>query len=234
MREALFPGGVRALNVGVGEFALSPRAHGAAVVQLDWRPPAAGDRDLGLVVARLEDDPDDPIGARVAAANRLAVERILGARPVLLGVKRAADVVPSLGPRSILHAGPPIEWDRMCGPVQGAIVGAILYEGWADTLDAARTLAGSGTIAFAPCHHHSAVAPMARILSPSMAVVVVENAASGNRAYSTLNEGLGKVLRFGAYDGEVLNRLRWMAGTLAPALGDALRARGPIDLKSIT
>lgn len=232
--EAIFPGGVHALNVGVAEFALSSRAHGATVIELDWRPPAGGDRDLGLLVARLEDDPDDAIGARVGAANKQALERILGARPMLQDVRPAAEVVPGLGSRSILHAGPPIEWPRMCGPMRGAIIGAILSEGWADTPEAARALAGSGDISFAPCHHHAAVGPMAGILSPSMPVLVVENARGGNRAFATLNEGLGKVLRFGAYGGEVLDRLRWIAGTLGPALGQALRARGPIDLRTIT
>ena len=234
MRNAVLPDGVHALNVGVAQFALAPRAHGATVIELDWQPPAGGDRDLGLLLARLEDDPDDAIGARVAAANQRAVGRILGARPMLLDVRPAAEVVPALGPRTILHAGPPIEWARMCGPVRGAIIGAVLSEGWADTIDAARRLAGSGEISFAPCHHHSAVGPMAGVLSPSMPVLVVENASDGNRAFATLNEGLGKVLRYGAYDGEVLHRLRWMADALGPALGDALRARGPVDLKTMT
>jgi Protein of unknown function (DUF1116) len=226
----VFPGGVRALNVGLAQFAEPPRAHGATVVQLDWRPPAGGDRDLGLLLARLEDDPDDPAGARVAEANRTAMARLLGARPMLLDVRPAAEVVPGLEDRTILHAGPPIEWPRMCGPVRGAITGAILYEGWAGDPEAAAALAASGRVRFAPCHHHGAVGPMAGILSPSMPVVVVENASHGNRAFATLNEGLGRALRFGAYDAEVLARLRWIAGTLGPALRAALRA-GPIDLK---
>jgi hypothetical protein len=226
----LFPGGLRALNVGLAQFAQPPGAHGATVVHLDWRPPAGGDRDLGLLLARLEDDPDDPAGARVAEANRTAMARLLGARPVLLDVRPAAEVVPGLGERMLLHAGPPIEWSGMCGPVRGAVTGAILYEGWAADPDAAAALAASGRIRFAPCHHHGAVGPMAGILSPSMPVVVVENASHGNRAFATLNEGLGRALRFGAYDAEVLGRLRWIAGTLGPALRAALRA-GPIDLK---
>ena len=234
MAQEIFPGGIRALNVGVAEFADSPRAHGATVLQLDWRPPAGGDRDLGLLLARLDDDADDPIGAQVAAANTQALERILGARPMLVGVRRADEALPGLGPRMILHAGPPIEWPRMCGPVQGAVVGAVLYEGWADTPAAASALADRGDIRFAPCHHHGAVGPMAGILSPSMPVAVVENASGGNHAFATLNEGLGKVLRFGAYSVEVLDRLRFLAGTLGPALGEALRARGPVDLKHIT
>ncbi len=234
MPRGLLAESISALNVGVAEFAISPRAHGATVVQLDWRPPAGGDRELGLLLARLEDDPDDAIGARVAKANARVIERLLAARPTLVGIGRAADTLPGLGPRTILHAGPPIDWARMCGPVRGAIVGATLYEGWADTPEAATRLAERGKITFAPCHHFGAVGPMAGILSPSMPVVIVENAGGGNRAFATLNEGLGKVLRFGAYSQEVLDRLRWMAETLAPALAQALRARGPVDLKNIT
>ena len=226
--------GIHAVNVGVVEFALAPRAHGATVTQLDWRPPAAGDRGVGLLQARLEDDPDDPLASRIVAANARALDRILAARPMLADIRRAADTLPALGPRQILHAGPPIEWARMCGPMRGAVIGAILYEGWADAADAAEKMADRGQVQFAPCHHFGAVGPMAGILSPSMPVVVVENAAGGNKAFATLNEGLGKVLRFGAYSQEVLDRLKWMGGELAPALGAALRSRGPVDLKNIT
>ena len=221
------------VNVGVAEFGIAPRAHGATVVQLDWRPPADGDRELGLLLARLEDDADDPIGARVRAANALAVERITSARPMLVGVRPASEVVPGLGPRTILHAGPPIAWERMCGPVRGAILGAILFERWADTSEAAAALVEAGTVTFEPCHDRGAVGPMAGILSPSMPVVVVENGPGGTRAFATMNEGLGKVLRFGAYDREVLDRLHWLANTLGPTLDAALTLHGPIDLRTL-
>jgi hypothetical protein len=227
--------GVRAINVGLGGFADPIRAHEAPVVNLDWRPPAAGDRDLGLILARLEDDPDDRIGATVAAANATAVERLLGAQPVLVDVQPARDAIPALaGERTLLHSGPPIAWPDMCGPVQGAVVGAVLLEGWASSPEAARALVDGGGVRFAPCHHHAAVGPMAGVVSPSMPVVVVENVAAGTRAHATLNEGLGRVLRFGAYDETVLDRLRWFASTLGPALAAALRDGGPIDLKGIT
>jgi len=232
--SSLFDGGIRALNVGVAEFAISPRAHGASVLELDWRPPAGGDRDLGLLLAHLEDDPDDPIGSRVAAANERAVERILAAKPMLVDIGRAADNVKGLGPRHLLHAGPPIAWERMCGPMRGAVIGAILYEGWADTPDAAERLAAGGGVTFAPCHHFGAVGPMAGIVSPSMPVFIVENAPGGTRAFAILNDGTGKVLRFGAYSQEVLDRLRWMNESLAPALAHALHSRGPVDLKNLT
>jgi hypothetical protein len=138
-----------------------------------------------------------------------------------------------MGSRMILHAGPPIAWQRMCGPMRGAIVGAILYEGWAENADAARELAESGEIAFEPCHHHAAVGPMAGIISPSMPVWIVANATHGNRAFSNLNEGLGKVLRFGANSREVLSRLEWMQKTLGPTLGAAFQVLKELELKPL-
>jgi hypothetical protein len=152
---------------------------------------------------------------------------------VLEGIGVARETLPGMGERTILHAGPPIEWARMCGPMQGAIVGACLLEGWAADAEAARRLAASGEIRFAPCHHHDAVGPMAGIISPSMPVWIVRNTAGGNRAFSNLNEGLGKVLRFGANSDEVLTRLRWMRDTLAPTLAAGLKALGPVELKPL-
>jgi hypothetical protein len=227
-------GGVRAVNVGLPGFAEPIAAHGGAVVALDWRPPAQGDRQLGLLLARLADDPDDPAGSSITRANAEALERILAARQVLRDVLPARQVIPALEGRTLLHSGPPIEWGRMCGPVQGAAIGACLLEGWASSPDEARRLLDSGGIRFAPCHDHGTVGPMAGIVSPSMPVAVVENEDRGNRAYATLNEGLGKVLRFGAYDDSVLERLRWFAETLAPALSATVRRIGRVDLRAIT
>jgi hypothetical protein len=237
-RSAAAPGflaeGVRAINVGLAGFADPIRSHGAPVVSLDWRPPAAGDRELGLLLAHLEDDPRDRVGAAIAAANRTAVERILAAQPTLVDVRPAGEAIAGLKSRMLLHSGPPIDWSGMCGPVQGAAIGACLYEGWASSPRDARKLLDAGDVTFAPCHDHGAVGPMAGVVSPSMPVVVVENTAHATRAYATLNEGLGKVLRFGAYDPSVLERLRWFATTLGPALSAILRTGGPIDLKAIT
>lgn len=229
----LFPDGVRAVNVGLEMFAQPLAANGATVARLDWRPPAEGDRSLGLLLARLEDDPDDPIGRLIAAANATAIERLLAAQPMLVDVRPARDAL-GLGDHQLLHSGPPIAWERMCGPVQGAIIGAILFERWAATPDDALALAASDRIDLSPCHHHAAVGPMAGVISPSMPVVVVENAAAGNTAHATLNEGLGRVLRFGAYDASVLERLRWFADVLGPTLSTALRTGGPLDLRSLT
>ena len=231
--SVLFADGVRAVNVGLDMFAQPLSANGATVASLDWRPPAEGDRDMGMLLARLEDDPDDPIGRRIAAANATAVERLLAAQPMLVDVQPAR-VALGLGDREILHSGPPIEWDRMCGPVEGAIIGAILFEGWAKSADEATALVESGKVVFSPCHHHRAVGPMAGVISPSMPVVVVENVTAGTRAHATLNEGLGKVLRFGAYDASVLERLRWFVDVLGPALSGSLKEGGPLDLRSLT
>jgi Protein of unknown function (DUF1116) len=166
-------------------------------------------------------------------ANATAMERVLAATPVLAGVGRAVEVIPGMGEDLFLHAGPPITWERMSGPVQGAVIGALLYERRAKTESDAIALAASGRLRFDPCHQHAAVGPMAGIVSPSMPVYIVENRAGGTRAYSTLNEGYGKVLRYGAYSADVLVRLRWIADTLAPVMGRALELAGGLDMKTL-
>ncbi|MDR5683455.1 MAG: DUF1116 domain-containing protein [Armatimonadota bacterium] len=168
----------------------------------------------------------------IDAANETAVRRVLDAHPVLVGVGRALDVVPGMRPNLLLHAGPPIPWDRMSGPLRGAVIGALLYEGLARDAEHAQYLAASGEIEFEPCHHHAAVGPMAGVTSASMPVYIVENRAHGNRAYSNLNEGYGKVLRYGAYSADVLDRLRWINERLAPAIGRALELAGGLDMKA--
>jgi hypothetical protein len=170
---------------------------------------------------------------RIDDANATAIRRVLDAAPVLVGVGRARDVIPDLADDLLLHAGPPIIWDRMSGPMRGAVIGALLDEGRAKSEDDAVALVESGRLRFDPCHHHAAVGPMAGIVSWSMPVYIVENRNGGNRAYSTLNEGYGKVLRYGAYGPDVLDRLRWMERTLAPALGRALELAGGIDMKTL-
>src|SRR2546428_4057309 len=129
------------------------------------------------------------------------------------------------------HSGPPIGWRDMAGPVKGAVIGAILFEGWADDPEAARALAGSGAIEFAPCHHHAAVGPMAGVISPSMPVWIVRDAVHGHRAFSNLNEGLGKALRFGANGRDVIDRLRAMATDLRSAGAAGLGVLRPPGIK---
>ncbi len=164
-------------------------------------------------------------------ANRRAVDKMIAARPMLVGVAKAQDVVPGLHDGLLLHAGPPIEWPHMSGPLKGAVIGALIYEGLAADAQEATALVESGDVDFAPCHHHATVGPMAGVVSSSMSVYVVENVTGGNRAYSTLNEGYGKVLRYGAYSSEVLDRLRWMDDSMAPLLSDALSATEGLDLR---
>ena len=171
--------------------------------------------------------------ASIAGANRECLRRIQAATALLTDVRPAREALPGMGPRTVLHAGPPIVWARMCGPMRGAIIGACLFEGWAATAEEATALAASGGLQLSPCHHHQAVGPMAGIVSPSMALFVVENREGGTRAHATLNEGLGRVLRMGAYDASVIERLRWLNGSLAPLLAEAVRRAGGVDLKSL-
>jgi hypothetical protein len=174
-------------------------------------------------------------------ANQAITKIISTGQPVLLDVVRARDVIDVLAgdTRVLLHAGPPITFAEMTPPMQGSCVGAVLFEEWAPNEEKARELLAH-EVTFTPCHHHDAVGPMGGITSPNMAVVVVENRLRGNRAYCTMNEGIGKVLRFGAYDSEVIARLEWMRDILGPSLAQALRltndgiALTPLIARAIT
>jgi len=169
----------------------------------------------------------------IEKANEKALNILLSAKPFLVDIKKAIDVVPGMKKNMILHAGPPITWDRMCGPQKGAVIGALIYEGMAKNEEEAKKIAASGDIEYSPCHHHNMVGPMAGIVSPSMPVYIVKNEEYGNFAYATMNEGLGKVLRMGAYGEDVIKHLKWMEEEMFPAMERAIKKLGPIDLKNI-
>ena len=228
----LFSTPLGVINLGLRSFADNLQREGAEVCHVDWRPAAGGDpAALAALDACLDDAGDER--PEIAAANAQAVEKLLAAKPRLLGVGVARETVPRMHDKLVLHAGPPVTWERMSGPTRGAVMGGLVYEGLAKTPEEAAELAASGEIEFAPCHHHDTVGPMAGVVTASMPVWIVENEAFGKRAYCTLNEGLGKVLRYGAYGDEVFERLHWMADVLAPALSEALERTGPIDLRSL-
>jgi hypothetical protein len=210
-----------AVVAGPELFAAALAAQGAAVTSVDWRPPA----DVDGLASLWSDEVD--------AANRTALDRLLAAQPVLQDVRPAIEVVPGMTRDTVLHAGPPIAWERMSGPLRGAVAGALVYEGLAATKDEAERLAAAGAVRFDPCHHHAAVGPMAGVVTASMPVFIVDDPAAGNRAFSTINEGLGKVLRYGAHAPEVLDRLRWFRDVLGPALGEAIRRSGGVDVRAL-
>lgn len=219
---------LRVLSAGVGALAPTSSPY-VEVTHLDWQPPMDGQPDTLAALAALWSD------ERVEAANALAIERALAVEPRLVGVRRADDVIPGLasGTRLLLHAGPPIAWDDMCGPMRGALVGATLLEGWASTAGDAERLLDSGSITLEPCHHHNAVGPMAGATSGSMPMWVVEDPATGKQRYANLNEGSGRVLRFGAFDESVLERQFWMRSVLGPAMNKALDAIGGLSITDI-
>ena len=170
---------------------------------------------------------------RIEEANQQAIERMVTGDPVLVDVIPAAEAISELKERMILHAGPPVEWDRMCGPMRGAVMGIAVFEGWADDLADAESKAAAGEFDFHPNHHFDAVGPMTGMTTVSQPLMVVENKTFGNRAYCAINEGLGKVMRFGGNDGEVLERLGWLRDDFGPALGRALRHVNGVPLKSL-
>ncbi len=223
--QKLFSAPLHVVNVGIEAFKDTCEKYSPPAVQVDWRPPVDVAPDSEAILAKR--------AAKIDKANQKVMEIILAGTPKLVGLDIARNVVPGMTEDTILHAGPPITWDRMCGPMRGGVMAGLVYEGRATTIEEAEKLAASGKIKYAPCHEHAAVGPMAGIVTPSMPVMIIRNEKFGNVAYCTLNEGLGKVLRYGAFGEEVTKRLKWMETVLYPVLKAAIAHSGPIDLKNL-
>ncbi len=226
--KTLFKEELKVINIGSPSFVQDYEKQGVPHVHLDWAPPASGNLLNLNLLAELR-----PYMEKIHKANQEAVSRIKFAEGRLIAVKKAFDVIPNMNKNTILHAGPPIEFKKMAGPMKGAIIGALIYEGLANNEKEAIKLAESGAIEFDSAHHHDAVGPMAGIISPSMPVHVIYNIVHRNYSYCTINEGLGKVLRYGANSPEVIKRLKWMEETFQPVINEALIIAGGIDVKSI-
>lgn len=221
----LFKNELKVINIGMKSFKETLDGLKVSSVQVDWKPPIFSDSKVFQIINKNKN--------KIESANKEAVTRILNAKPYLVGMGKALDVIPVMKKNLLLHAGPPVTWDKMCGPMKGAVIGALIYEGIASSTEEAENIAASGKIEFSPCHEHSTVGPMAGIVSPSMPVFILENEAYGNKAYGTMNEGLGKVLRYGAFSSDVIERLKWMENVLYPSLKTAIEKSGKIDLKNI-
>jgi hypothetical protein len=223
----LLPPGPRVVNIGLEGFALDLEARSVPVVHVDWRPPAQGDVRLAELLSRLDERRD-----QIEQANAEAFRRLTGGEAILVDCRPAHEAF-GLPAHVVLHAGPPIDWEAMCEPMQTAVLCAIRYEGWAADDETAARLIERQEVHLAPCHRWGAVGPMTGIITASMPVFIMENRLYGNRAYATINEGLGKVLRFGANDASVVARLQWLAAEAGPLLGLALHTSGGIDLRTL-
>ncbi len=219
----------RVINIGLESFTEPIIKYGGETVQFNWKPIAGGNKKLIKILNALRQKEDE-----INEANEEVLERLKNAQPFLVDVVPAKSVIPELNGKVLSHAGPPITWGEMTGPMQGSCIGAVLFEGWASTEEEAKKLLESGEVTFVPNHHVHAVGPMGGITSANMAVLVVENKLDDTVAYCTMNEGIGKVLRFGAYAQEVVDRLHWMKDVLGPVLSQAIKTKdGGINVNVI-
>ncbi|RRD40095.1 acyl-CoA synthetase FdrA [Leptotrichia sp. OH3620_COT-345] len=218
----------RVINIGVAGFAEPVIQYGGTCTQFEWKPIAGGNQKLIKILQQLKHMEN------LEKENDIVVEAMKNSAPYLIDVVPAHTVIPEINGKALLHAGSPIKYEEMTGPMQGSCIGAALFEGWAKDEAEARKLLETGGVTFIPCHHVKAVGPMGGITSANMPVLVVENRLTGNHSYCTLNEGIGKVLRFGAYSEEVVDRLHWMKDVLGPVLGKAVRqVEGGVNLNVI-
>ena len=220
---------VKVINVGPEIFANDLIKNNIETVQLDWLPPGNGRTDINDQLKKILKNKD-----LIDAANEKALEKLLSAQPVWTGVGLAIDVIPGFTENTICHAGPPVTWEKMCGPMQGSVIGALIYEGLANNEMEARKIAPS--MNFVPCHSFHAVGPMTGVFSANMPVIIVENKENGNIAYSPFNsQGRGKPFSFGAFEEDTQEMLRYLRDVMLPTLDKALKVRKEgIDLKVIT
>ncbi|MBA3234034.1 MAG: DUF1116 domain-containing protein [Propionibacteriales bacterium] len=216
-------GEIAVVTAGAQLFAAALRDQGVSTTEVTWTPPIAGS-EASLATVMLD--------RRRAPANEQALTRMLAAQAALVAVRPAQEAL-SLERGHFLHAGPPIGWERASGPLRGALIGAALLEGLANSPEEAERAFAAGSFSLEPAHHRGAVGPMAGVVSSSMWVFELDDATHGSTSWCSLNEGLGKVLRYGAYGPEVIERLRWMGDVLGPALDSATRTTGAIDILAI-
>jgi NifU-like protein involved in Fe-S cluster formation len=225
----LFTSKIHAINVGIEFFKDDILKQDASATHLDWTPPGGGKPELIAALDKLE---SLSVLEKIEEANQLAVERIINSQPVLIGFDQAINCVPGMTKTTILHAGPPITFEKMSGPMKGAVTGALVFEGLASDIEEAYEVAASGAITFAPCHEHNCVGSMAGVTSASMYMHIVENKTYGNIAFTNLSEQMAKILRMGANDQSVIDRLNWMRDVLGPILRDAMKLNtNGIDLR---
>lgn len=217
------------INAGLKRFASDVKSQNMKASNVEWKPLAGGRKDIIEALDRIE-----AVRDKIKKANKQVIEKMKTSKPMLVDIDLAINCIPGMKPNLILHAGPPIDWKNMCGPMKGAVIGAVIFEGLADNEDEALKLIEAGKIEFAPCHEYGAVGPMAGIVCASMPVHIIKDIANNTYAYCSVNEGLGKVLRFGAYSDEVLTRLRYLRDDFMPVLKKALALTDGIDIKLIT
>lgn len=223
LRADLLGAEPKVVTVGVELLDQALGAQSVITSPVEWRPPPPGSESSLAIVAG---------DARREEANRQAVERMMAARPHAVGITTAREALGIEGAQ-FLHAGPPIDWERASGPLRGAIIGGLLFEGGAGTAEEAERLAASGSVELAPCHSHRTVGPMAGLVTPSMPLFELRDEVNAVTSFCSLNEGLGKVLRYGAYSPDVIERLRWMRDVLAPVLGALFERIGPYDVRAM-
>jgi len=217
------------VNIGLTVFGDALRDQGVDVVDVDWRIPAGGDDDLVDALTWLY----GPRADAIEAANAEVIRRLDEAAPALHRVRRAGDVVPGMGERTILHSGPPLEFGRFCDPLRRSVAATAVSAGWADDADGVQRLVEGGDIQLEPANHHAAALPMAATIGPDDPVFEVHDPVGGGVAFSGINQGPGRRAWLGVDAPEAVTHLTWLREVAAPLLDHVIRDQDPIDLFSV-
>ncbi len=215
-------------NLGLKVFNTDYDIQGIEYYDLEWRPPCGGNIKLLEMLEELE-----PFKEVIKEANDRVITKMKSATARLVDIKLLKDIINTKNEKLILHSGPPVKWEEMCDPQKGAVIGAVIYERWANNIEEAKKIIESGEIILKSTHEYNFVGPMAGITSPSMPVHVLYDDINNNYAYCNINEGLGGVLRFGKNSPDVIEKLLWIKDEFYPVLKEALSIGEDIDIRNI-
>jgi len=223
--HSLFDSSIVAVNLGLQAFGDAVAEQGASCVQIHWKPPV--DKEL----APLLNDP--VINAKIDEANRTAMEMLMDADLQWVGMKRAIDVVPGMKPNYILHAGPPITWEKMGSLQRIGCVGGALHEGLAKTKEEALAMLEAGEIEIKSSYDFDSIGAGAGIVTAKMIMNICENTKTGFRGYCAPFEGRDGLSLWGMYNEKVEANLQVIENVFAPAVNRVLETQGPINVSGI-
>lgn len=223
---------LKVINVGLQLFHEALVAQNVKTTQLQWTPPI---KQEAAVIDALNTVSAADIKEKIEAANESAVSYILNAQPYLVDILPAGDVIEGLDDYTIIHSGPPIDYEDMVMLHQRGLVSACRFEGWADTDEAAVELIKSGKIKIMSALDTNTVGSGTGIITKSVAMFIIEDRNTGIRSADFPAEGpnQGGFCGWGLYSKEIADYLHRMRDEFFPVIRAVLKKIGGIAVKPI-
>ena len=174
------------------------------------------------------------IRTQIDEANEVVMNILLNGQPTWVDVRPALEVIPEFKKNLLLHAGPPIQPQDIVLALRNTLCGAALHEGLAKTFDEAWKMIEKGEILIDSAQDYSCSCGAAMVTSASTPVLVGKDTVFGGEGFSAIHPGsTPRCLRWGYYDDDIEKNLSWFCDIYGPALGEAVRNTGGINMRAI-